>query len=88
MYFIYFAKSLRNNKVYCGFTSKNPKERVYEHNKSTNKWSSQNKPLKLIYYENYVCKDDALLRESFYKTGIGKAIKKLIIDNIETILGL
>ena len=80
MYYIYFAKSLKNKKVYVGFTSVDPKIRVEQHNQNSNKWSSQNKPLKLIYYETFVCKKDAILRESFFKTGIGKRIKKAIIE--------
>ena len=78
-YFIYFAKSIKNNKVYVGFTEKEPKVRVDEHNFGTNKWSRANKPLKLMYFEKYFCKKDALLREKFYKSGIGKKIKKAII---------
>jgi len=80
-------KSLRNDKVYVGFTSKKPEERVQEHNNSTNQWSKLSKPLKLVYYEKYNCEQDAKHREQFYKTGLGKAIKKLIADNIDNILG-
>jgi putative endonuclease len=83
MYCVYFAKSLKNGKVYVGFTSKKPEVRVQEHNAGTNIWSRQNKPLKLIYYENYVCEEDARLRERFYKTGIGKKIKCAIIKSMD-----
>jgi putative endonuclease len=80
MYYVYFAKSLRNKKVYVGSTSKDPKERVKEHNSGSTKWTSQNKPLKLIYYEKFHCNIDARLKDSFYKSGIGKRIKKLIVE--------
>jgi putative endonuclease len=76
MYSVYFAKSRKNGKVYVGYTEKDPKERVIEHNQGSNKWSSQNGPFTLIYYEGFLCKDDARLREKFYKSGIGKRIKK------------
>ncbi|MCL5113852.1 MAG: GIY-YIG nuclease family protein [Patescibacteria group bacterium] len=82
MNYIYFAKSLRNNKVYVGSTSKDPLIRVREHNQGSNNWSKQNSPLKLVYYESYVCKEDAKSREAFYKTGFGKKIKKIIVDNL------
>lgn len=79
MFYIYFAKSLKNGKVYVGFTSKEPKIRVSEHNSGSSKWSKHNRPLKLIYFESYVCEKDARFREVFYKSGIGKKIKKEIV---------
>ncbi|KKQ76190.1 MAG: Excinuclease ABC subunit C [Parcubacteria group bacterium GW2011_GWC1_38_6] len=86
-YSVYFAKSLKNGKIYTGFTSKDPEIRVQEHNSGSNSWSKQNKPLKLVYYEKYNCEQDARDREKFYKTGIGKAIKNLIVNNIDIIMG-
>ena len=63
---------LKNNKVYVGYTTKKPEERIKEHNQGSNLWSKLNKPLKLIYYENYICAEDAKLREKFFKMGFGK----------------
>ena len=80
MYYVYFAKSLKNNKVYVGLTKKEPKIRVGEHNHGSNKWSRNNKPLKLIYFETYTCKEDATSREKFYKSGVGKRVKKCLIE--------
>lgn len=82
MFYIYFARSLKNAKVYVGFSGKDPKMRVREHNSGSSGWSSANKPLKLIYFEKYYCEIDARQRERFYKTGFGKNIKKLIIDTL------
>ncbi len=82
MFYVYFAKSLKNGKIYVGFTSKNPNSRVKEHNESSNVWSRQNCPLKLVYYESYLCKGDALLREKFYKTGVGKKVKIAIVKSM------
>ena len=83
MYYVYFAKSLKNEKIYTGFTSKDPNIRVLEHNNSSNTWSSQNKPLKLIYYESFLCKEDARKKELFYKSGVGKRIKKAIVTEMD-----
>lgn len=82
MYYVYFAKSIKNGKVYVGYTSKKPEVRVKEHNSSSNTWSSKNRPLKLIYYESYFCEKDARLREKFFKMGFGKKVKKLILEAI------
>lgn len=82
MYCIYFAKSLKNNKVYVGYSQKKPEARIVEHNQHSNKWTTNNGPFKLMYYETYLCKEDAQAREKFYKTGIGKRIKKAIVEEM------
>lgn len=85
MYYVYFAKSLKNGKIYVGFTSKDPKIRVLEHNQSSNQWSANNKPLKLIYYEKFFCEKDARSRESFFKTGVGKQLKDIIAEHLQVL---
>lgn len=78
-----FLQSLRNNKTYVGFTSKDPKERLKEHNYGTNKFTSNNRPWELVYYETFTCKNCAREREKFFKTGIGKKLKKIILENFK-----
>jgi len=87
MFYVYFIKSLKNKKIYVGFTSKDPNLRLEEHNQGSNNWTKINKPFKLIYYETYFCEKDARLREKFYKMGFGKQIKNLIVDKIIEIFG-
>lgn len=84
MYYVYFAKSLKNGKLYVGYTSKDPEIRIEEHNRGSNVWTKQNAPLKLVYYESYICTKDARLREKFYKMGIGKKIKYAIVNSMTT----
>ena len=50
-------------------------------NKSYVGCTKGHKPFKLIYYESFICKTDAILREKFFKTSIGKKLKKLILEN-------
>ena len=80
MYYAYFLKSLVNGKIYVGSTQKLPKERLKEHNSGSNKWSRENGPLELIYYEIYECKLNCLKREQFYKSGFGRKIRDAIIS--------
>lgn len=82
-FYVYFAKSVSSQKIYVGSTHVDPKLRVEQHNQGSNKWSSANLPLKLVYYETYICKKDALTREKFYKTGFGRKIKDAIIRTVE-----
>lgn len=83
-HYVYFIESQKNFKIYVGSTSKNPEIRVKEHNNGTNEWTKNNRPFKLIYYEEYICQRDAINREKFYKTGFGKNIKYLIIKYIKS----
>ena len=80
MYFVYVLISLKNKKSYIGVTSKTPTIRLIEHNTSSNKWTRINKPFKIKYYESYYCKKDALHRENFLKSGIGRKLVKIIIN--------
>jgi putative endonuclease len=82
MYYVYFLKSLKNNKIYTGMTQKKPIHRLKEHNQGSNQWSRNNKPFDLIYFEKYFCKKDAQEREIFYKTGIGRKIRNCILKTM------
>jgi putative endonuclease len=78
---VYLLKSSLNNKSYVGFTSKEVARRLEEHNVGSNIWTSKNKPFRLIYYESFFCKSDAIKREKFFKSGQGKKLKSLIMKN-------
>lgn len=71
MYYIYVLQSEKNNSLYTGFT-RSVKRRLFEHNNSLSVYTSKFKPWKLIYYEAYLVKEDALNREKFLKSGSGK----------------
>jgi len=77
---VYLLKSLKNNKSYVGSTSKSPELRLREHNSGSNKFTRKNRPWKLIYYETFSCAKCARLREKFLKTGVGKKLKKIILQ--------
>jgi len=81
MYYIYLLKSLKNNKSYVGFTTKNPKVKLGEHNKGSNSFTRNNSPWELVYYEELTCEFCARKREQFFKTGVGKRLRKIIIEN-------
>ena len=72
MFYVYVLKSDKNNKRYVGFTSKDPKIRLIEHNKGGSKWTRQNKPFELLYKEKFHNKTDAIKRETFLKSGKGR----------------
>ena len=71
MYYVYVLKSLKDSKIYTGYTS-DLKKRIKEHKEGKVTSTSFKKPLKLIYYEAYSIKKDAQKRERYLKGG-GKA---------------
>ena len=82
MHFVYFLTSIRNGKCYVGVTEKEPAIRLEEHNEGANKWTRENGPFVLSYFERYACKKDALDRETFYKSGFGRKIRDAILGVI------
>ncbi len=74
MYYIYILL-LNNNQIYTGFTE-NLKRRLREHCGGKVASTIKRRPLKLIHYEAYFLKQDALRREKFLKTSDGKKFLK------------
>jgi putative endonuclease len=71
MYYVYVLQSLKDNDFYTGYTN-NLERRIKEHNDKA-QFSTQNKaPFKLIYYEACIEKSDAITRERYLKSGMGK----------------
>lgn len=85
MYYTYFLKSLKNNDIYVGSTSLHPQTRLEQHNSGSNSYTKATRPFKLVYYEEYECLKDARKREIFYKMGLGKQIKRIIVEYMESI---
>ncbi len=81
MYNVYLLRSLKNGKAYVGFTQKDPEIRLAEHNSGSSSWTKHNGPFDLKYYESFMCKEDALRREKFLKSGVGKKLKEIILEH-------
>ena len=75
MFFTYVLKSLKDGKLYIGFTE-NLEARIKLHDDGLVKATCSRRPLKLIYYEACEEKADALNREKQLKTGFGRAYLK------------
>ena len=71
MYYVYTFLSLKDNNLYTGFTD-NLKRRIEEHNRGEEPSTKHRRPFKLIYYEVCIDKKDAIARERYLKTGMGK----------------
>lgn len=62
MFYTYIIKSIKDNNCYIGYTS-DLKKRLKEHNLKLNESTKHRTPFKIIYYEAYASKDDAIKRE-------------------------
>jgi putative endonuclease len=76
MWYVYVLKSLKNCRLYTGFTS-NLKLRVAEHNSLRGgAYTSRNGPFILMFFEAYRDKRDATKAELFWKSGYGREVLK------------
>jgi len=85
VYYVYVLKSLKDKKIYTGYSS-DLKRRFLQHQLGLIKSTKNRRPLKLIYYEAFLDKKDAQNREKYLKSG-GKAkigLKLQIKNSLES----
>ena len=70
-YYVYVLKSVANGRFYKGHTN-DIKKRLVEHNSGKTKSTKGYIPWQLMYYETFLTKEEAILREKFFKTGSGR----------------
>ena len=74
MFYTYVLKSKKNGRMYVGSTS-DLKRRFTEHNQGKGgKYTKDNKPFEIVYYEAYTSYDLAKQSEKFFKTGYGREV--------------
>jgi len=70
-YWVYVLISLVDQKFYVGFTT-DLKRRLSEHTNGLVISTKHRLPLKLVHYEYFINREDALAREKFFKSGFGR----------------
>lgn len=83
MYYVYFIQSEKDKSFYIGYC-KDLKKRILDHNCGKTKSIKNKIPYKLIYYESYLSKKDAIIREKNLKRNGMQ--KEFIIKNIHNSL--
>lgn len=66
MFYVYILKSKKDSSFYIGFAV-DLRERLIKHTKGLVKSTRNLRPLGLVYYEAYISKKDALVREKRLK---------------------
>ena len=75
MHYVYVLRSTGDNGFYIG-CSANLRKRFDQHIKGEAFATSYRGPWRLIYYEAYLERDDALGRERYLKSGSGRRFLK------------
>ncbi|HEY5713825.1 MAG TPA: GIY-YIG nuclease family protein [Candidatus Gracilibacteria bacterium] len=71
-YTVYILRSQKDEKRYIGMT-RDLERRLAEHNTGMVKSTKNRKPMRLVYTEKFTTKEEASVREKFFKTGQGRA---------------
>lgn len=84
MFYFYVLKSMKDRELYFG-SSSDLRQRLSDHNAGKSLATRARRPLRLVYYEAYASKSDALARERQMKS-YGKAyaqLKRRLIRSIQ-----
>ena len=71
---------MRDNNLYIGITS-NLKQRFYQHDSGNVPSTKFRRPIKLIFYEGYILKSDAMRRERYFKSAKGKSTIRAMLKD-------
>ena len=79
-YYVYVLISQKDNSWYIGYTA-NLEERVLQHNSGKTITTSKKMPWEILYYEVAFDKEDAIAREKYLKSGMGRRYLKNRLKN-------
>jgi len=83
MYYVYILLSLKDRKFYVGYTN-DLKSRFKEHLQGKVISTKNRRPLKIVCYEAYLFKQEAMSREKFLKSSDGrKDLRKRLTKSLE-----
>ena len=71
MYFVYVLESEKTGRRYTGSTG-DLEDRLYRHNSGQSKATKHGVPWRLIYSEEFETRPQAVQREMYFKTGVGR----------------
>lgn len=84
MYYTYVLQSQKDGRFYTGF-SEDLRQRIEAHTSGKVSATKHRLPVRLIFYEAYLNKYDALRREQYFKTSKGKSTLRAMLR--ETLAG-
>jgi len=86
MFYVYLIQD-KYGKIYIGYTS-DLKKRLQRHARGYTSYLKNRRPIKLIYYEAYLSKKDAIIREKSLKNygSVLSGLKKRIENSLSIYL--
>ncbi len=79
MFFVYVLRSVGVDWFYTGQTE-NLKARLKQHNAGKTKSTKGYRPLELVYFEVLNSREEAVTREKYLKSGVGREFLRNDID--------
>ena len=76
---VYVLYSLKDHQFYIGYTA-NFTRRMEEHAEGRSKSTKCRRPFVCVFCEYYLSKSDALRREQYFKTTVGKRVLRLMLQ--------
>jgi putative endonuclease len=80
---IYVLESLTDGSHYVGSTGKDLEHRLERHNRGEYRFTKGRIPWIVIHEESFPSRSEAVKRERFLKTGIGRQELKTILKNLK-----
>jgi putative endonuclease len=87
MCYVYVIQSKKDKQFYTGFT-RDLEDLIREHNAGRVPSTKERGPFELVYYEGCLNEQDALAREKYLKTGMGKRYLKNRLKRFLSLTGL
>ena len=85
MNYVYILQSIKDSNLYVGCTF-DLKKRIGMHNAGKVESTKNRRPFKIIFYEAFLNKHDAFMREQWLKTGWGRNhIQKILFNYLNKI---
>lgn len=82
-YIVYVLFSLKDRMLYIGYTT-DLERRLGEHMRGESASTAPRRPLRFLFCEHYISKEDATRREKYFKTTAGKrALKLMLKDSLQ-----
>ncbi len=78
-FYTYIIQSIKDQSYYIGQTDDLDK-RLSQHNEGISKYTSRKKPWKLVYYEEFESRKEAIKRERFLKKQKNREFYKKLIE--------
>ncbi|MEW5798072.1 MAG: GIY-YIG nuclease family protein [Bacteroidota bacterium] len=79
MYWVYILYSRSFHQTYIGHTNE-VSQRFYRHNRGFVLSTKRYRPWEMIYTEEFTSRSEAMKREKYFKSGVGREEVKRIVE--------